>query len=206
MGVDPTGEWVHLLVGAVVGAVVGGITSAVNSYKQSGSVDIGSALLGAATGAVSGLVGASGLGAGAQALVSGVIGGVSELYDAHKNGRDVNALDVVMGVAIGATSSLIGSAATRGMVNSSKTLINKGINKIVSGKAKFDSGGRYWKGSIKRGLQYFNEGIKSLHIAQGKSSVIGSISGGTLSLAKPASLIKNNQINEKNHLFYKTEL
>ena len=184
IGSDPTGEWVQLVVGAAVGAIMGGVSAAISSYRQTGSVDVGSVIFNAATGAIGGFVGATGLGAAAQYAVSGAIGAASEVYDAIKEKRGVNVLSLAANAAIGIGGSAVGSAVTSKAARCSEKLIDKGVNKIVECKAKFDSGNRYWKGGMKKGVRWFREGVRGLHIAQGKSSVIGSVSGGTLSILK----------------------
>ena len=181
---DPSGELWNLVAGAAVGAIIGGISSALSSYKQSGTIDVASMFAGAAAGAVSGLISASGLGAGVQALASGAIGCAGEIFDAYRSGRDVNVKDALVGAAIGAGSSLVGSFSTKNAVQASKNCIQKGINKVSAGKARYDSGSRYWKGSMKRGMSYIRTGVHDLNVAQGKASITGSLTGGLFSWIK----------------------
>ena len=49
---------------------------------------------------------------------------------------------------------------------------------------KYNNGSRYYKGSLKRGIDLLNKGAKALNIAQGSASVIGSVSNGIGSSVK----------------------
>ena len=68
--------------------------------------------------------------------------------------------------------------------SAAKNTIAKGIRRVVSGKNQYNSGSRYWKGAIKRGLSIISDGVKSLNVAQGYASVIGSETGGIISMTK----------------------
>jgi hypothetical protein len=46
--------------------------------------------------------------------------------------------------------------------------------RVTRGIGSMNSGSRYWKGAVKRGIEIVQKGVKSLNIAQGQSSAIGS--------------------------------
>ena len=104
---DPTGEFAHLVIGAAVGAAVGAITAAISSYLDTGSVNLGSVLLGAGVGAVSGLIGASGMGALAQAAWTGGLGFGSNIASSLIQGTEVNIGDAIIARISGRSGRLI---------------------------------------------------------------------------------------------------
>lgn len=78
----------------------------------------------------------------------------------------------------------MGSALTNKASEAAKQTIKKGISKIVTGKTNYDNGSKYWKGVAKKGFRIMREGLYQLNVARGTSSVIGSTSGGVLSIGK----------------------
>ena len=67
---------------------------------------------------------------------------------------------------------------TKKATAAAEVTIQKGINKIVTGKNTLASTTRYGKGTIKKGIRIMRSGVKSLNTARAKSSVIGSFLGG----------------------------
>ena len=181
---DDGGEFWNFVVGGVIGALVGGVSAAVSSYVTTGAVDWGSVALGVATGTIGGLIGASGMPALGQAVASGLLSAVNNVGNALITGNEIEVADVAIDFAIGAASSLIGSLATKKLASAAKSTISKGINRVVSGLARLDSGSRYWKGAVKRGIETISKGVAQLNFAQGAASVIGSEVAGILSLTK----------------------
>ena len=184
MRTDPNGEWAQLVVGAAVGAVVGGISAAVSSYKSTGQVNVGVVLLGAGTGAIGGLIGATGMSMYLQAAISGVLNATNNVGTSYIQGEKVDFADLAIDTAIGSASSFLGSKMVEKAAVQAGKQITRGIGKIARGIAKRNAGNRYWKGATKRGLQLFSSGVKKMHTAQGRASVIGSSVGGALSIFK----------------------
>ena len=85
---------------------------------------------------------------------------------------------------IGAVSSAVGSIATKKAASAAKNTIAKGIRRVISGKNRYDSGSRYWKGAMKRGMEIISQGVADLNFAQGTASVIGSETAGIASTIK----------------------
>jgi hypothetical protein len=181
---DNGGTFWNFVIGGIIGGVIGGISAAVSSYESTGQIDVGTTLLGIATGVVGGLVGASGMSALGQATISGVLGAVTNVGSAILQGDAIDPWSVAGDFAIGFCSSLIGSAVSKKTADLAKSTINKGINRVVSGKARYDSGSRYWKGAMKRGMALISAGVRQLNTAQGVASVVGSATGGALSIGK----------------------
>ena len=184
MRTDPNGEWAQLVVGAAVGAIVGGISAAVSSYKSTGQVNVGVVLLGAGTGAIGGLIGATGMSMYLQAAISGVLSATNNVGTSYIQGEKVDFADLAIDTAIGSVSSFLGSKMVEKAAVQAGKQITRGIGKIARGIAKRNAGNRYWKGATKRGLQLFSSGVKKMHTAQGRASVIGSSVGGALSIFK----------------------
>ena len=181
---DEGGELWNFVIGGVVGALVGGVTAAMSSYVATGAVDLGSVALGVATGTIGGLIGASGMPALGQAVASGLLSAANNVGNALITGNEIVLEDVAIDFAIGAASSAIGSLATRKLANAAKSTISKGINRVISGLDRLNSGSRYWKGAVKRGIEIISKGVTQLNFAQGAASVIGSETAGVLSLTK----------------------
>ena len=101
MGVDPTGEWVHLAVGAIVGGIIGGI-----SASNSG----GNVLTGIITGALGGVLAASGAGIVAQTAGSAALAAINSTTNQFlsKPLSEFNIREVGEDALIGAVSGAIG--------------------------------------------------------------------------------------------------
>ena len=181
---DDGGQLWNFVIGGIVGAVVGGASAALSSYKTTGSVDIVAVTLGAATGAVGGVLGASGIHWAIQSLASAGISAVNSIGNAMVAGQEITARDVIIDAAIGGISSAIGYRVTKGAAANAQKTIKKGINRILSGVERYSNGSRYWKGAVKRGLEMVSDGVFKLNVAQGKASVIGSGVAGIASTVK----------------------
>ena len=101
MGSDPTGEWVHLAVGAIVGGIMGGI-----SASNSG----GNVLTGIITGALGGVLAASGAGIVAQTAGSAALAAINSTTNQllSKPLSEFNIREVGEDALIGAVSGAIG--------------------------------------------------------------------------------------------------
>ena len=128
--------------------------------------------------------GATGLGAGTQAIASGVISAANNIVSAKVSGQKVKWSSVAIDAIAGAASSLIGSAATKKAAVAAEKQIQRGVRRVVSAKTRYDSGSRFWKGAAKRGLELIQRGNRAMNTARGKASVIGSGISGAFSLFK----------------------
>ena len=185
---DENGEWLNIVIGAFVGAVVGGVSAAISSYKSTGEVNLGSVVIGAVAGAVGGAISATGMPAAGQAIACGLVSAganfANQTIVEGKKLSEVDYLDVIVDGVISAGCSAIGSAVTRKASEAAKNVINKGVKRVVSGLNRYNAGSRFYKGALKRGVTLIQRGVYSLHYAQGKASVIGSVSNFVASTIK----------------------
>lgn len=93
IGVDPTGQWLNIVGGAIIGGIIGGGAALVKGLID-GDVDWGDVGAGAIGGAVSGALVGSGLGLIASGLAAGTVGAGGA---------------IVGGAAVGAGAELIGN-------------------------------------------------------------------------------------------------
>ena len=181
---DNGGEVWNFVIGAIVGGAISGVVAGVSSYRQNGKVDIGSVVINAGVGAISGVVAASGLGALAQAGITAAVTGVGNFAEqCHTSGLDnVNLGDVAFSAMLGGITSLAGTGAGKLVANKLNTsgtaLINKGRDKLLTGIIKRELGQSHSK-LIRQGYQYIAQGNIQINTFRGISSVLGSsISGG----------------------------
>ena len=180
---DDGGEWAHLAIGAAVGAIASGIVTAATSYAQTGNINWKSVAINAATGAVGGLIAATGLGAGAQAALTAVASGAGNYLDqvSTKGSKNVNMCDVMGSAIVGGATSLMGSAAGKSFAgnvdDAGQALLSKGKDKLLTGYVK-KSMGQSHSALIRQGRKLVNQGNKMIHTYRGTSSVIGSLIGG----------------------------
>ncbi|MCD8187801.1 MAG: hypothetical protein LUD57_04170 [Ruminococcus sp.] len=191
LGTDPTGHWVNILIGAVVGGLISGISTAIDTYKETGEVDIGKTLISTATGAVSGAVAATGLGAFAQAGITAVVSAAgeytSQVYDnmhnkemdLKKSFTSVNAGKIVKSGVVGGVLSFAGGKIGNKLSNKFKVksdeLYESSMKKFAKGYAKelaVKGHTTYYKNSAKD----YAKSIFFKNRYQRKSSVVGSIS------------------------------
>ena len=181
--VDDGGEWAHLVIGATVGAMVSAAVTAATSYAQTGSVDWRSVAINAASGAVGGLIAATGLGAGAQAALTAVASGAGNYIDqvSTKGRANVNMGDVMGSAIVGGATSLMGSAAGKlfagNVDDAGQALLSKGKDKLLTGYIN-KSFGHSHSALIRQGRKLVDQGNKMIHTYRGTSSVIGSLIGG----------------------------
>ena len=173
MRVDPDGKFWNYVIGGVAGATAGGVSVAINSYAITGEVNWSCVIIGATTGAVGGIIGASGLGWGVQAVSSMALSSINDIGISKAQGVDVNWKDVLVNAVISGGISSVASSLTYRSREAASNIIAKGVARVTRGIDKMNSGSRYWKGSVKRGIEFMKNGVKSLNIAQGQASVIG---------------------------------
>ena len=136
MGVDPSGEWVHL----AVGAIVGGITGAVSASRKGDSV-----LVGIITGAIGGVLAASGAGLVAQvagsAALSAVNNAVNQLVSKPVSSFSVE--EVGEEALVGAASGLIGGKGAS--YGNSKSIMKSGFKLVKQLKRNLKHGKSLFK-------------------------------------------------------------
>lgn len=150
---DPNGEWIHFAVGAVIGAAVGGISAAISSYQATGKVDILSVGIGIASGAMSGLLSASGVG-----VVGQVLGGAA-ISAANSTAQQLGAMyvtktqtdgfhygDLAFEAAVGGLCGIAGgNGASYHNAKSINQLGKRFLNTGISDLRKGFSLARAWK-------------------------------------------------------------
>ena len=138
MGIDPTGEWVHIAIGAAIGAAINVATSYVAHSIAGESYSIRDAITDAAVGAASGALAASGVGKAGQTVLNGLIGGVSAAYTSYKETGKVSLREVGKSAFISAAAGWYGG---NGLTNATRVsnqikIINANIHCITRSSAK----------------------------------------------------------------------
>ena len=184
MRVDEDGELWNYIIGGAVGAVLGGLSAAYSSYQTVGYVDSSVVFIGATTGAIGGVIGASGLPWYVQSLASASLSIVNDIASSRVQGQKINHMDIVCNAMIAATSSAIASSVTYFARSSAEKTIKSGVGRVIRGVDTMKSGSRYWKGAVKRGIEIIRDGVHSLNVAQGQASVIGTAISSIVANAK----------------------
>ena len=111
-GYDPSGEWVHLAVGAVLGAVANMATSYSTAKKCGKSYDLLSAGIDAVSGAISGALAASGVGLAGQVIGNTAIDVTKGILDGQTSAKEIvtNAFLGGVGGLIGGKGASFGNA------------------------------------------------------------------------------------------------
>ena len=181
---DETGEFWNLVIGAVVGAVVNAVTTVVSAKMNGEEVDWVDVAISAAVGAASGAVAATGIGALGQAGITAVISGggnlVQQLADNARSGESgIDVMDIVYSGAAGFATSIVGSAA--GKIASGK-IATAGENLLAKGQSNMMTGyvrqhvGKSASSLLRHGAKMVAQGTKTINIARGISSVVGTLS------------------------------
>ena len=135
MGTDPTGEWVHLAVGAIVGGIMGGISAAAFG---------GNVISGIATGALGGALAISGAGRAAQivgsAALSAINNTVTQLTSKPIASFSIN--ELITETASGALAGVLGGEGAS--ITNAKRIMGYGNQAI-----------KQIKGNIKHGKSVF---------------------------------------------------
>ena len=112
MRVDYTGEfWLELgimAIGGLIGGTISTISSITSQLATTGDVDWVSVGISAASGFVSGAIGASPLGRIGQTIAGGIIGGLSYVADAYAHGEDITLDGLAFAVVIESACSFLG--------------------------------------------------------------------------------------------------
>ena len=161
MRVDHGGEfWITaILVGAVIGAVINASVSAISQKVTEGSVNWLEVGVSAATGALSGAVAATGIGALGSGAINAAIDGTEYLVTQSINGEEIDEKTLFATMAIGAVTAGkgINSSKLKGIYSHSKSVLKSAVsdrkiamyeNKIVSVKRKV---GEYIVGELRDG-------------------------------------------------------
>jgi RHS repeat-associated protein len=131
MGIDPTGEWVHLAVGAVIGGVFG----AIKAYNKKGEdVTFNDILLGFGTGAAQGALTVLLPGG---ALMGAAIAGLGSVVDnmIYDNGN-ISYGDLAANMALGGILGGVGSKITTKIIGKTSGSMLKTIDRRFSNSAR----------------------------------------------------------------------
>ena len=133
-------------IGAIAGFVIGGSvgTSIYGSQAISGELSWGQFALDIGVGAITGLIGGSGISKGVSTVLSGVVGAGSNLASQLISGGDlknVSIMQIILAGAMGVVSGLIGGAGARNKeaisngenVQKATKQLNKVIRRIANG-------------------------------------------------------------------------
>jgi RHS repeat-associated protein len=110
MFVDPSGEFWHILAGAVAGAVVGTIASMITQVATTGRINLTTTIVAAGSGAISGGLAASGVGLGIQVVANGAIGAIAGGTESFIRTGSIDPLSVATGLAAGMLGGALGGA------------------------------------------------------------------------------------------------
>ena len=111
-----------MAVGGVIGAVVSAVGSAISQKVTTGTVNLKSVLVAAATGFVSGAIAASPIGLIGQQILGGIIGGLSYVADCHINKRQAKLDEALASVGAGVISGKIGGPGANYNMALTKTI------------------------------------------------------------------------------------
>lgn len=111
-GCDPSGEWVHLVVGAVLGAVANVATSYLSAKTNGENYSLLCAGIDAASGAVSGALAASGVGLAGQVIGNAAIDVAKGILNGQTSTKEIatNAFLGGVGGLIGGKGASFGNA------------------------------------------------------------------------------------------------
>ena len=112
MGTDPTGEWVHIAIGAAIGAISSVATSYLSSKATGRDYSLLDAVVDAVSGAVSGALAATGVGVLGQTVGNAAIGVTKGLVVGETSVSEIveNAIEGGVGVIIGGKGASYGNA------------------------------------------------------------------------------------------------
>ena len=183
--VDDEGTFWNFVIGAVVGAAISAASAAISGG------DAKSIALSAVTGAIGGIIGASGLGMVGQIAAGAILSGGSNLANQTLvEGKSLKQLtkedwgNVLIDATIGGVTAAVSYKITLSSSKEATKTINDGMYRYLKGEQRLIRGDRYYKGSMKRGLETMNSGFKRLNTVRGKSSAIGSSLSGFFTTVK----------------------
>ena len=154
---DDGGEWIHLAVGAVVGGIIGMVSSIVNQKATYGRVDVVSVAISTVSGAVGGVVAASGIGIAGQVAVNAGTAAVSNVLTqarniATGNQTSFDAKSLVKDTVVGAASGLIGgNGASYGNSRGIMQAGNQFVKRIASKDSVVKTASYYMKTAHQQG-------------------------------------------------------
>ena len=183
MRVDNGGEFWNYVIGGIVGAVVGGVVSALNGEDAIGII------IGAFSGAASGIIAASGLGLLAQAGISAGISAAADfanqtadiIQDGGNILTDYNISQTVVEAVIGFGTSAVGTTLgnivdtkiTKNLVKSKKIFDQYLEKTFVAGLR--NEVGKSASALIRQGNKFLGQSNFYLNLYRGVSSVVGSV-------------------------------
>ncbi len=183
--VDDEGTFWNFVIGAVVGAAISAASAAISGG------DAKSIALSAVTGAIGGIIGASGLGMVGQIAAGAILSGGSNLANQTLvEGKSLKQLtvedwiDVGIDTVVGGVTAAVSYKITLSSSKEATKTINDVMYRYLKGEQRLIRGDRYYKGSMKRGLEIMNSGFKRLNTVRGKSSAIGSSLSGFFTTVK----------------------
>ena len=179
---DGEGDCWHIVIGATVGGMLSATTQVIEQGGIHSKKDIAKVAVSLVTGAISGGVGATGIGLFAS---SGIDAGLTmftsfgiDLIDNDFTLVNVDWWGIVADtVDVGATSLLVGEFygdATDKVLEKAKKSISKGENKIIKGITSPKTASKV-KGSIKTGQKLIKLNRKRINRINSVGSVLGSI-------------------------------
>lgn len=144
--IDDEGEWAHLAIGAVAGGIIGMVSSIATQKATYGSVDVVDVIISTVTGAIGGVVAASGVGLLGQVAVGATTSAANSSFTQWRDistgrqsgGWDWNSFreDVVVGAVIGLAGGRGASSGnTKGIMQSGKQVIQRIVSGDDIGKA-----------------------------------------------------------------------
>ena len=161
---DSNGKWIHLLIGAGVGFVVGGVVSAFSQIAGRRPLDVGSIMISAGAGALSGILAATGVGLVGQIAGNAVIGGAAAFGDQmYTNRGDINRVDlenVMLNALFGAIGGYVGGAG--GGSKYLMSLTNRMASRIGNA-LQYQSGQRLMREAI-NAIMYYIKSSSTLNI------------------------------------------
>ena len=136
MGSDPTGEWVHLAIGAAIGAAVNVATSYINhriAGEKYTKYTLEEATIDAISGAASGALAASGVGLLGQVVSNGTISGITYMARCDVTKTKMSTSELMKSIAVGAVSGFIGGKGADGnrligVYNTSKQVLKTAVS------------------------------------------------------------------------------
>ena len=152
---DANGAWIHLVIGAIAGAIVSGVVSGAAQYATSGKIDFWRILIAMGSGAVSGLLAATGVGLAGQIAGNALISSVANLGDQlYLNSGDItktNITDVMIAAFIGATGGALGGkgGGTPSLDNLTTQLFRR-----IGNAVKYQSGAAF-KQELSKAIAYY---------------------------------------------------
>ena len=163
-GCDPSGEWVHLVVGAVLGAVANVATSYLSAKTNGENYSLLCAGIDAASGAVSGALAASGVGLAGQVIGNAAIDVAKGIFKGETSAKQIatNAFLGGVGGFIGGKGASYGNA---------KSIMRSG--------QQFAKRVFTYKDSFRKAYSYYNKSARAkggVFVLQGLSKSVKNVS------------------------------